>query len=117
MQGAIVEVQIQADKEEPASWWEAEVKEMREDFIKVCFLAGGDSIVESSRLRPAFSRGVAPSTAQLSKQTVRLTDGVRAAPGRGVRGGWARGEREVERRADPRGRQPSCAVAGVVGAE
>ena len=84
MQGAIVEVQIQADKEEPASWWEAEVKEMREDFIKVCFLAGGDSIVESSRLRPAFSRGVAPSTAQLSKQTVRLTDGVRAAPGRGA---------------------------------
>ena len=59
-QGAIVEVSVKADGEsEPASWWEAEVKEMREDFIKVRFLAGGDSIVESLRLRPAFSRGVA----------------------------------------------------------
>ena len=34
-QGAIVEVSVKADGEsEPASWWEAEVKEMREDFIK-----------------------------------------------------------------------------------
>ena len=77
MQAAIVEVQIKADGDsEPASWWEAEVKEMREDFIKVRFLAGGDAIVESSRLRPAFSRGVAPGSMSLSKQKVRLTDGV-----------------------------------------
>ena len=78
-QGAIVEVEVKADGEsEPASWWEAEVKEMRDDFIKVRFLAGGDSIVESLRIRPAFSRGVAPASAPLAKQTIKLTDGLLA---------------------------------------
>ena len=83
-------MRVKADGDsEPPSWWEAEVKEMRDDFIKgaphqllpcatarvpaptppqhtrhlvtphpvrpaVRFLAGGDSIVESLRIRPAF---------------------------------------------------------------
>ena len=55
------------------------MKEMREDFIKVHFLAGGESIVESTCIRPAFSRGMTRITSPLCKQTMRLTDGVRFA--------------------------------------
>ena len=48
----------------------------------VRFLAGGDSsIVESLRIRPAFSRGVVasgPASAPLAKQTLKLTDGLLA---------------------------------------
>ena len=47
----------------------------------VRFLAGGDSIVESLRLRPAFSRVAAangPASAPLAKQTIKLTDGLLA---------------------------------------
>ena len=45
------------------------------------FLAGGDSIVESLRIRPAFSRGVVasgPASAPLAKQTLKLSDGLLA---------------------------------------
>ena len=47
----------------------------------VRFLSGGDSIVESLRLRPAFSRVAAangPASAPLAKQTIKLTDGLLA---------------------------------------
>ena len=47
-------MEIKADGEnEPASFWEAEVLVIKEDFIKVRFMGGGESIVGAKKIRPS----------------------------------------------------------------
>ena len=63
--GGMVEVAVKADgDDEPVSWWEATVLVIKEDFIKIRFAhaGGGETIVESTRLRPAYSHGASPAT-------------------------------------------------------